>query len=297
MADSRCFVQFSHPGAEHVPNRGCEKAWHKLKNLHRRKFMQLRGQWIDANANTQTGVLHAWGEWEPESEVVAKLNPPKGDPRHPRYLWRPFYVPKEDYRGLHNTDPFIFGERFLYSNCRQNKVGLRHLARGSVIAFGSGKTVNGERRWMLDTVLVVRDFVDYDQSKARTALRDWVPDAFIDVTCGPLADNAEGRSQGRACAPTGARLRLYRGATRDDRIDGMFSFFPALPPAGGDAGFSRPLIDLPDEYFNATAWRVAKGSGRRRRPDELRGLWDQLVAQVRRAGLVLGTRAELPERR
>ena len=113
MADSRCFVQFSHPGGEHVPDRGCEKAWHKLKNLHRRKFMRLHGQWIDANANTQAGVLHAWGEWEPESEVVAKLNPPKGDPRHPRYLWRPFYVPKEDYRGLHNTDPFIFGERFL----------------------------------------------------------------------------------------------------------------------------------------------------------------------------------------
>ena len=147
MVDSRCFVQFSHPGGEHEPDRGRMKVWHKLEHAHMRKFMRLRGQWIDENGNRQAGDLHAWGEWEPESEVVAKLNPPDDDPRHPHYLWRPFYVPKEDYRGLHNTDPFIFGARFLYSNCRQcNKFGptnLTRLDRGSVIAFGSGKTVNG----------------------------------------------------------------------------------------------------------------------------------------------------------
>ena len=249
------------------------------------------------NGSRQAGNLYAWGEWEPESEIVSKLNPPDDDPQHPRYLWRPYYVPKKDYRGLHNTDPFIFGERFLYSNCGQKDRGrgrgLRHLAQGSVIAFGSGKAVSGEQRWMLDTVLVVRDSVDYDASKARTALRGWVPDAFLDVTGGPLADNTEGPVSG-TCAPIGARLRLYRGATLNDPVDGMFSFFPAR--AAG-RWFPRPLIDLPSDYFNAAAWRGPKGTGRSRTPDELRDLWDSLVAQVHNAGLVLGTHAELPEQR
>lgn len=332
VVDSRSFVQFSHPGGEHAPDRGCEKAWHNPENgPHRRKFMQLCGRWIDENGNRQAGVLHAWGEWEPESEVVAKLDPPDGDPRHPRYLWRPFYVPREDYRELHNTDPFIFGECFLYSNCRQEKnSGLRHLARGSVIAFGSCKKDSKKRwRWLLDTVLVVRDFIDYDQSKAREALRDRVPVAFLDVTGGPLAAaNAGAERSSGTCTPTGLRLRLYRGATPDNHVDGMFSFFPALPPAGrpvakvpcctesgglhrrsnaagsfatgrgGDArGFPRPVIDLPSEYFNPASCRAPKGIRRSRKPDELRALWDRIVAQVRKAGLVLGTHAELPGRR
>lgn len=296
MVDSLCFVQFSHPGREHAPNRGCEKAWHKLTHLHMRKFMQLHGRWIDEDGNRRTGDLHAWGEWEPESEVVAKLDPPDGSPRHPRYLWRPFYVPREDYRGLHNTDPFIFGERFLYSNCRQNRCGLRHMADGSVIAFGSGKKVDGERRWMLDTVLVVRDSRDYNASDAHRRLRDWVPAAFLDVTADPLRDNGEEASTTGSCPPPrGAPLRLYRGAAADDPGDGMFSFFPAIP-AGVDSSFPRPFVDLSGEYFNPRNWRAAKVR-RDCTPSELRGLWDQLVAQVRDAGLVLGTRAELPERR
>ena len=309
MADSRCFVQFSHPGGEHAPDHGRERAWHKLKHGHRdiphmRKFMQLRGQWIDENGNRRAGALQAWGEWEPESEVVARLNPPDGDPRHPRYLWRPFYVPKKDYRGLHNTDPFIFGAGFLYSNCRQcNKSGptsLTRLDRGSVIAFGSGKTVNGEKGWMLDTVLVVRDFADYAVANVRVALKDWVPATFMDVTGGPLADNAGGcpedLSTSRSCAPTGERFRLYRGATPDDPVDGMFSFFPASP-ARDASGFPRPLIHLPSEYFNPASWRGPNGLRRHRTLDELRGVWEQLLAQVHEVGLVPGTHAELPERR
>ena len=60
--------------------------------------------------------------------------------------------------GLHNTDPFIFGDRFLYSNCKQaTSTRLRSLGRGSVIAFGS----HTARRWVLDTVMVVAGSVDY----------------------------------------------------------------------------------------------------------------------------------------
>lgn len=285
MVDSRCFVQFSHPGREHEPDRDGGKAWNNYAHNHMRKFMQLRGTWIDDDGNKRTDDLRMWGEWEPESDLIAELDQPDGDPLYPRYLWRPYYVPKNDYQELHNTDPFVFGQRFLYSNCGQpSKPGLTHIGEGSVIAFGSGRKIDGERRWMLDTVLVVRDSVDYGAPEAHIALDDWVSDAFLAATGGPLADNEE------------AQLRLYRGATPDDAIDGMFSFFPAIP-AGGDAGFARPLIELPSEYFNPRSWQAPKGLWRDRSTDELRELWDSLVQQVRDAGLVLGTYAEPPERR
>ncbi|MCY3972447.1 MAG: hypothetical protein OXG74_21130 [Acidobacteria bacterium] len=265
MAGSRCFVQLSHPGREHQPDCGLEKTWNTQKHGHARKFMQLHGQWIDENRNRQSGDLYAWGEWEPESELVRALDPPDDDWLHPRWLWRPYYVPKTSYEGLHNTDPFIFGPRFLYSNCFQpSKPGLRQLDEGSVIAFGSSKKVNG-----------------------------WTSCTFLDVTIRPLTGDSP---QPKACASARDRLRLYRGATPDDPVGGMFSFFPASPECG-DSGFKRPAIDLPVEYINPRAFRAPRGFRRDRTPDELRGVWGLLVEQVHEAGLVLGTFAELPERR
>ncbi len=286
MADSRCFIQFSHPGWEHEPDPGGGKAWNSYAHSHMRKFMQLRGEWVAEDGHRSSGDLRAWGEWEPESELLGDLEQPDDDPLYPRYLWHPYYVAKDDYRELHNTDPFIFGDRFLYSNCGQpSKPGLTHLGHGSVIAFGSGKKIDGERRWMLDTVLVVKDYEDYGAPDVHMALADSAPDAFLVATGAPLIDNDEE-----------AQLRFYRGATPDDPVDGMFSFFPATIDRG-DSGFPRPLIELPDEYFNPRSWQAPKGLWRDRSADELASLWNSLVEQVRDCGLVLGTSAELPERR
>ena len=295
MADNRCFVQFPHPGSEHSADSG--RDWHTRNARHRRKFMQLNGEWVAEDDSRQVGALLAWGEWEPESDLIRRLDQPRCDLQSPRYLWRPYYVPKNSYRGLHSTDPFIFGGRFLYSNCGQaSKRGLRHLGQGSVIAFGSGVRIDGAWRWMLDTVLVVRDFKDYNAADARNELKDQVPATFLDVAVGPLTDNSEDALTSGTCAATHARLRLYWGATPDDPIDGMFSFVPAIP-TGGNSAFSRPLVDLLGDSFNARNIRAPKGQGTSRRPDELRSLWKQLVKQVRDAGLVLGTHADLPARR
>ena len=300
MADKPCFVQFPHPGTEHNSKSGC--VWNKLKNVHRRKFMQLRGDWIDRDGSTHTGGLRAWGEWEPESKLICKFSNKVTGPHHPKFLWEPYWIQKPSYSGLHNTDPFIFGDCFLYSNCGQTaekKRGLKHLSRGSVIAFGSGKKIDGERKWMLDTVLVVRDYLDYGMREARTVLKDWAPCTFLQVVGGPLIDNEHKNCNPKprvACAPTGTQLRLYQGATPDNRINGMFSFFPAMPD-GGNASFPRPVVDLPNRYFNPSNWQAPKGHGSELELEDVRGLWDKLVAQVRCAGLVLGTRAALPERR
>ena len=289
MAANLRFVQFPHPGREHKPDHGGGKAWNKLKSQHARKFMEFGGKWIEDDGSTRSGSLRAWGEWEAESDLIRKLSQPGQDSKYPRYLWHPYYIPKDNYRCLHNTDPFIFGERFLYSNCAQwrglKHSGLRQLGRGSVIAFGSGKEITGERKWVLDTVLVVADSLPYSAPEARRVLADSVPEAFLTVTGGPMVDSKDQAS-----------FRLYRGATADDPVDGMFSFFPAMP-ANGDAGFPRPVIELASEHFNPRSWQAQKGLRRNCTNEELRGIWKSLVSQVRGAGLLVGTHAAVPERR
>ncbi|MDE0705824.1 MAG: hypothetical protein OXH59_19100 [Rhodospirillaceae bacterium] len=271
MVEYRSFVQFPHPGREHTRNSG--KAWNTICRSHMRKFMEMPAEWIDADGKAQAGNLHAWGEWEPESELISSLDPPEDG--FPRYLWRPYWVPKDSYRGLHNTDPFIFGDCFAYSNCgqsAQSKQGLKDLGRGSVIAFGSGRMIGGKRKWVLDTVLVVSDSFQYDPRNPRLALEGKVSDTFLSVTGGPLADWAKNERRGPAsgsCAPKSERLRLYRGATPDDPVCGMYSFFPAKP-AGDGSSFQRPAISLDDDYFNPCNWQAPKGAGRNRSPDELR---------------------------
>lgn len=294
MTQHRRFIQFPHPGGEQPPDRHGRLAWNTHSGYHGRRFMQLTGRWIESDYTPRSGKLWAWGEWEAESVTLQHLDR-SGDMLLPAWLCQPYYAPKDDYCDLHNTDPFIFGPRFLYSNCKQQREaqerteGLRHLGPGSLIVFGSGKLIDGERRWMLDTVLVVERFIDYTPATMR-ALVTRVPSSFMDVVGEPIMRNE------RADLP----LRLYIGATPERQVNGMFSFFPAMA-AGGDRGFARPLIHLPDpHHFNERNWRTPKGHAMSRADVSevsLREMWGSLVEQVRAAGLCLGTYAALPRRR
>ena len=280
MPNSRSFIQFPHPGLEHQPDPTGNKAWNTYDNAHARKFMQFEGRWTDERGQQHGGKLRAWGEWEAPSDLLQELDRP--DPSElPKYLWLPYYTDQPDgYERLHNTDPFIFGDQFLYSNCKQAKrPNLRNLERGSVIAFGSKKKYG----WVLDTVLVVADSFDYLGADTHISLAGHVPDAFLDVTGGPLVENDATET-----------LRLYRGATPNDPVDGMFSFFPASPGTGS-VGFERPTIELPAEYFTPTLAQNFKPTNLP--PNTLKELWQTIVKQVLDAGLLLGTHAALPERR
>jgi hypothetical protein len=138
--NERRFVQFPHPGGEHRPDPASRKPWHRhADGDHRRKFLSLNGRWWTAGRE-QSGTLHAWGEWEAQSILVRRL---PGSEAYPHYLWQPYYAPQDDYTGLHNTDPFIYGG-FFYGNCKQGTSaslkGLKHLGDGSVIVFGKQDT-------------------------------------------------------------------------------------------------------------------------------------------------------------
>jgi hypothetical protein len=280
----RCFVQFIHPGGEHGSDAPGRKRWNL--DLHRRKFLRAGGEYVEKpGAAPVEGELVFWGEWEPESEAepiaAAVLD-------GPRWLHTPYYVRPESYwrdgKALQNTDPFVFGDRFLYTLCRQTKSGrptfLRDLAPGSLILFGSLKAGD----FVLDTLFVAAEGVCHGIDNWSTLLGGKIPETYADVTMRPTYEGFEDHE-----------LRLYRGTTLEQPIEGMFSFVPCLPAEAGREGFARPSIRL-DGFVTPGLMMGAKRT-RNLSLGRLKDLWDAVTAQVVEQDLALGTRFELPPRR
>ena len=156
-------VQFFHPGKEHGYDKTISKNGLFLKDWnttdHKRKFLLSEGSYVKDDKKYD-GKLLFWGEWEPPSRVELLRRqtecPPYG--KNPEYLHIPFLPPANDimkYQSKHiyqNTDPFVFGNYFIYAICRQKNKYLRTLKEGSLIIFGS--KVN--HRFVIDTVFVVK---------------------------------------------------------------------------------------------------------------------------------------------
>jgi hypothetical protein len=145
-------VQFPHPGGEH-------------RRPHHTSAPSCRGTWgiTSASSSAPCAVRRGrttahrrrrlLGEWEAQSRVVE--------------AWRvdgdlPALPPRAVLRGApartvkhQNTDPFVFGDAFLYTNCRSPSAKLRRLTPGSVLLFGSGPGAG----FVLDTVFVVAEGV------------------------------------------------------------------------------------------------------------------------------------------
>ena len=99
MADNLRFVQFSHPGREHEPDPGGGKAWNTLNSQHARKFMEFGGKWIEDDGSASSGNLRAWGGVGGRiGNLVCGLIQPRQDSHYPRYLWHPYYIPRDNYQ-------------------------------------------------------------------------------------------------------------------------------------------------------------------------------------------------------
>ena len=167
--DRLCFVQFIHPGLEHEPDSAIGRSWNV--DMHRRKFLKQSGRCLSAlDAKPLASKLVFWGEYEPPTARVKSYA--NAVPDGPRFLFAPAPVafhPNDP--PLMNTDPFVFGDRFFYSICKQNNkrgpTAMQRLARGSVILFGSGQH---RSQFVVDTVFVVADYVDWNLSNYRERL-------------------------------------------------------------------------------------------------------------------------------
>lgn len=286
QSESVCFVQFLHPGGEHLPDAADAKGWNT--GAHRRKFLLSPGKAIRKGQVVESDLVF-WGEWEPQSELVAHFpNPANGEPE---YLWRPFLALPTTYVGLQNTDPFVFGA-FLYGICQQyRKTGptsLRHLGRGSVILFGSSL----QGHFVLDTVFVVKDWIDHNKNTLRDLLHGRVPEQYIDAVIRPLYES--GRKKDACSDDEGRSWRLYRGATYDEPVDGMYSFFPCLPQIDGRRTFRRPSID--DERIVTSSARQGFRLNPQPRLADVVRLWQSVAERVQEQ-LWLGIHATPPEMR
>jgi hypothetical protein len=119
-------VQFVHPGFEYHRQehlgprrqRSGVMGWKPGRRSQDRKFMLIWGSMLDA----ETGIDHKsvplalWGEWEPPS-VFWRIESP-GRPL-PSVLHAPFRPAEMPTRSVQNTDPMVFGDAFVYSNCLQ----------------------------------------------------------------------------------------------------------------------------------------------------------------------------------
>lgn len=269
------FVQFPHPGRERHPA-GQVTSWNK--GQHGRKFLLATGRYADAAETPRDGIVAFWGEWEPPSEIVIRWNEAG---TLPRALHRPFWFRPTENDTWQNTDPWVFGDRMIFSNCRQATAlgrpsAMQSLTRGSVVCFGSA--IAG--KFCLDTVMVI------------ARVESWVPASGADLGAG---DAFQACTASLPCGDESkhpARLSLYWGATIDDPVNGMYSFVPALPANQRYPRFARPTIELPDGLVSPA--RQSPHRSPFMPPQEIRGIWEAIRRQVLAAGLMLALSLDTP---
>ncbi len=208
-------VQLNHPGGEKAFKLGkgfsyyqdnLIREWNK-DAIHYRKFIRQKGEYINEfGQQTIKDELLFWGEWEGNS-YFESLNR-----KNPNGIHMPFH-------SLHihehqNTDPYVYGDNFLYSICKQ-RGRLSQLDKGSVILFGSSFKTG----FVLDTVFVVGSFESVQEvaiNKAenfsktyREATLEQLGDAYFK----PNSDS---------------KLRLYKGLMYAENQE-IFSYTPCKP--------------------------------------------------------------------
>jgi hypothetical protein len=270
------FVQFPHPGSEHVPPADGYRRWQRGDAPHRRTFVVSDGTYRStAEGPDRRDEVQFWGEWEGAASTVRRLG---HDPPYPRWLCRPQPYAQQpvsdDGTPPQNTDPFVWGDAMRYSVCRQpTNRKLRNLAPGSLILFGS--SLGGE--FVLDTVLVVAEAVPHSRTDhkhlptsphhMRATIEPWYGWDINETI-----------------------FKMYVGATPANPIEGMFSFVPSLP-ADAD-GFPRPDIRLP--LLVNPALRMQAACTTFDNPGDVAPAWNEVVRQVLTADLALATQLDLP---
>lgn len=279
------FIQFIHNGKEPIAARSTGESWNKGR--HCRKFLRSSGSRLDENGRKVDGQTLFWGEWEPESRIVKRIEKPikKG----PNYIYEPYYLCPHSYEDLQNTDPFVFGDHFRYSWCQQpSHISLRSLEQGCVILFGS-PTKEG---FALDTVFVVLDYTKYMLNDYEALLRQ-IDETYRVVTMNPILKEKTSAYHETCTSQADSKVyRSYRGATTDDNVNGMFSFFPCQAYTEDSLGFARPIIQMPAVRDNLP--RGIKIT-QCKNLDQVKNHWDEVIRQVTKT-CSLGIFAEMPRK-
>lgn len=257
-----CFVQFTHPGGEHTISKGIDVLYPWNYKDHKRKFLETTAQYIDHNNGRQRGEILFWGEWEPESLArVITPSPAKGTDL-PRNIHNPLLITnikgkvitspyKIDNKGRklirQNTDPFVFGDDFYYSICKQASfTSLKNLAPGSIILFGSTINQNQPNAYFaLDTVFVVRESKPYNIQTYDADLKDYITNEYAEIMGFDYLRQNINNIQ-NSCFSVNNSYTCYKGATYLKRVNNMYSFVPCVISSKYPQGFERIKITAKD---------------------------------------------------
>lgn len=284
-------IQFVHPGfeyhrREHVGKRQTLSGvmeWKPGKEPHDRKFMLTGGSLFDGNIwrDQQDVPIGFWGEWEGPS-VFWRVKSP-GKPL-PKIVHAPFRPARPPTHSVQNTDPMVFGDAFIYSNCLQAPyASLRTLNPGSIVLFGRYGRVNGQHSFSLDTCLVIDRFqiLAPVPPDPETYGRNLLMDAVLT----PL--HTEGAD---------LDLTVYFGNRRSPDSESPFSFFPARLMDDSPPLFARP--ELRPTGALETVINPAKMQGikvtSQLTPTDRDAIWAEVVQQVTRQDCGLGFHAYTP---
>lgn len=283
-------VQFVHPGFEYGARkyvgarsqRAGVMGWKEGKSRHDRKFMLSRGSFFDPGSGRDHGPgdIAFWGEWEGPS-VYWRI--PSGGKPEPGIVHAPFRPSEPPTSPVQNTDPLVFGDSFIYSNCMQGHYrALRSLAPGSIVLFGRFSRAQGRPAFGLDTCLVV------DEVRRLPPMpfegNTYGEDLLEDVVLKPLFTE-DARED----------LNVFFGRRRGEDPTGPFSFVPARQVSGDVPAFARPEL-LP---VGALTSIVSPGNmqGIKATTHDSAGrdaIWEEVVRQVVEQGCGLGYHVEAP---
>lgn len=291
-------IQFSHPGKEleikrnsrkneclylfHTTNSGI-RFWNNEK-YHKRKFLKHEGWYLENIGETfdphpKRGELYFWGEWEPQSEFKLTGNPYSTQPSLPHAIHKPIF--SKQGKGKHNTDPFVFGEHFYYTNCKQKQTGngqkMLNLPKFSIILFGSEKN---KTDFVIDTVFVVDTSETIKNYKTH---KNNYPNILREATI-----DLNGGLQNWHKLYRGKMYNFHNHYSNENPY--IFCFFPCK--VGCDiTGFERPTIDWKKFGLQKPgAYTVLKEI---RYSSEI-SFWNNIVEEIIKQGFSLGIKLEMP---
>jgi len=174
----RRVIQFSHPGVEFPDRRpgadfkrksNTHVEWNadgmsgirywNTRNSHFRKFIAMDdlSYLVENETHPRKGLATFWGEWEPHSAFSVHQSTQGEFMVHKPFIDLNCARPKK-----HNTDPFVYGNAFWYTDCKQARYrNVRELAVSSLILFGTERPV--DETFLLDTVFVVKRRHSYEE--------------------------------------------------------------------------------------------------------------------------------------
>jgi hypothetical protein len=288
-------IQFLHTAQEATPVNELDNVipWNN-NDTHRRKFILSNGKFVNDNVEQEESELVFWGEWEAQSEIVRINN---GNTNPPNYLNRPFINPAVPNR-THNTDPYVFGDKFRYIICKQGYFHnvLTNLEPNSIILFGS--SINGQ--FCLDTVFVVsNDKSNYTVNTIENLFPLSTRGQYYHASVNPIYDEFEYNRNAQSedfCRINDQRdYTFYKAVNFLERqnYNGLYSYVPCQVYNLQNYIFRQPAITLDFINGNQTQGINSKDCNE----NEIVNYWNDIAHQIQNKNLRQGTYFKTPELR